>query len=113
MAAAPEEMLKNLLEDPSAMEKVSGMLQAFMSSEKKNDAPKNNSPLPFGLDNPETLMKIGRVWSEISETTTPDVNLLMAIKPYLNEKRRREADRAMQLLKLSKMSSLFHELNIL
>ncbi len=110
MASAPEDMLKNLLNDPATMDKLQSMMQAFGGTEKK-DPP--SGALPFGLDNPEMLMKLGKAWNEAMQDDDPRINLIAAIKPYLNEKRLHSADRAMQLLRLSKMSSVLQELHIL
>ena len=115
MANTPEEMLQNILGNPAAMEQIMGMMQAFQGSaseEKENTSPKP-SPLPFGLDNPETLMRLGNAFGKIANDDGPRINLLMAIRPYLNKRRLKGAEQAMQILKLSKMSSLFEELKIL
>ncbi|MBE7062796.1 MAG: hypothetical protein IJN25_04070 [Clostridia bacterium] len=117
MANAPEDMLKNILGNPAAMEQIMGLMQSFKSGETTENEPEAKKPsppaLPFGLDNPETLMKLGSAFGKIANDDDPRINLLMAIRPYLNEKRLKSADQAMQILKLSKMSSLFEELKIL
>ncbi len=117
MANAPEDMLKNILGNPAAMEQIMGLMQSFNKKESDGDSPekKEEKPaaLPFGLDNPETLLKLGNAFGKIANEDDPRVNLLKAIRPYLSEKRLRSADQAMQILKLSKMSALFEELKIL
>jgi len=116
MANAPEDMLKNILGNPAAMEQIMGLMQSFQKKdeeEKQDTKTTASAPLPFGLDNPETLMKLGSAFGKIANDDDPRINLLMAIKPYLNEKRLKSAEQAMQILKLSKMSSLFSELKIL
>ncbi len=117
MANAPEDMLKNILGNPAAMEQIMGLMQSFKGDDTAADAPKSNTEkptaLPFGLDNPETLMKLGSAFGKIANDNDPRINLLSAIMPYLSEKRVKSAEQAMQILKLSKMSSLFEELKIL
>ncbi len=117
MANAPEDMLQNILGNPAAMEQIMGLMQSFNKKETMENEPEKKvekpAALPFGLDNPETLMKLGSVFGKIANEDDPRINLLMAIRPYLNEKRLRSADQAMQILKLSKMSALFEELKIL
>lgn len=117
MANAPEDMLKNILGNPAAMEQIMGLAKSFQNKEKEENRIEAGAPpassLPFGLDNPETLMKLGNAFGKIASDDDPRINLLIAIKPYLNEKRSRGAEQAMQLLKLSKMTALFSELNIL
>ena len=116
MANTPEEMLQNILGNPAAMEQIMGMIGAFQgnTAEKSAEEPKTPkpSPLPFGLDNPETLMRLGSAFSKISNDDDPRINLLTAIKPYLSKRRLQGAEQAMQILKLSKMTSLFEELKI-
>ncbi len=117
MANTPEEMLQNILGNPAAMEQIMGMMQAFQGESKEGSAQeqpeKKPSPLPFGLDNPETLVRLSSAFGKIANEDDPRINLLMAIRPYLNQKRLKGAEQAMQILKLSKMSSLFEELKIL
>ncbi len=112
MANAPEEMLKNILSDPATMEKLSGMIEAFGGMGNKEEASPSVGALPFGLDNPEMLIKIGKAWNKAANEDDPRINLLAAMKPYLNEKRLRGAEQAIELLKLSKMTALFRDLQI-
>lgn len=109
-----EEMLKGILENPDTMKQIMGLMNALNND---NEQGKNNETpsvsLPFGLDNPETLLKLGNAFGKIANDNDPRINLIMAIKPYLNKNRLLGAERAMQILKLSKMSSLFEELKIL
>ncbi len=111
-----EEMLKGLLENPAAMEQIMGLMNSMKNNaaekQEKSENQKSIS-LPFGLDNPETLLKLGNAFGKIANDNDPRINLLMAIKPYLSEKRLHGAEQAMQILKLSKMSSVFEELKIL
>ncbi len=113
MANTPENMLKDILGNPEAMGKIMSMMQAFSGDSKETDTENAASPLPFGLDNPEMLARLGTAFRKMANDNDPRINLLMAIKPYLNKERSRGAEQAMQILKLSKMSSLFEELKIL
>ena len=109
-----EEMLKNLLENPQAIEQMSGLISALQSKGTADTESENKSiSLPFGLDNPDVLIKLGNAFGKITSDNDPRINLLMAIRPYLNSKRANDAEKAMQLLKLSKISSVFEELKIL
>ena len=116
MSNTPEAMLKNILGNPDAMDKIMGLMQSFgdeKSSTEAHSKKESSIPLPFGLDNPETLLKLGNAFQKISSDDDPRINLLLAIRPYLNQKRLQTADQAMQILKLSKMSSILEELKIL
>lgn len=116
MSNTPEEMFNTILKNPDAMNKIMGLMQSLgennVLQEKKSEK-EEKVPLPFGLDNPEILLKLGTAFQKISSDDDPRLNLITAIRPYLNPKRLRTADQAMQLLKLSKMSSLLEELKIL
>ncbi len=112
MANAPEEMLKNILSDPAAMEKISGMIESFGGMGGQGETSPAVGALPFGLDNPEVLLKIGKAWNQANNADDPRINLLSAVKPYLNEKRLRGAEYAIQMLRLGKMTEVFRELKI-
>ncbi len=116
MANAPEDMLKSILGNPEAMEQIMGIMQTVGGESKAaetKEKQEQKAPLPFGLENPETLLKLGKAFGKIASNDDPRVNLILAIRPYLSAKRAQSADRAMQILKLSQMSSLFEELKIL
>lgn len=110
-----EELLKNIMGNPAAMEQIMGLVQSFKETDSKSDEQqiKPKDKLPFGLDNPEVLLKLGNAFGKMVNDDDPRINLLLAIKPYLNVKRIQNVDRAMQMIKLSKMSSVFEELKIL
>ncbi len=115
MANAPEDMIQNILGNPAAMEQIMGIVQSLKKEGIEEKEEKSSSPaeLPFGLNNPEMLLKLSNAFGKIASEEDPRINLLMAIKPYLSEKRLQSAEQAMQILKLSKMSSLFEEFKIL
>lgn len=110
-----EEMLKGILENPDTMKQIMGLISSFKGAEEQAGNTEGNSSisLPFGLDNPETLLKLGNAFGKIANDNDPRINLIVAIKPYLNNNRLLGAERAMQILKLSKMSSVLEELKIL
>ena len=110
-----EEMLKGILENPDTMKQIMGLVDSFKGKENSPQKENNKTSvsLPFGLDNPETLLKLGNAFGKIANDSDPRINLIMAIKPYLNSNRLEGADRAMQILKLSKMSTVLEELKIL
>ena len=104
MAASPDDMLKDILNNPEAMEKIN----SFISSVGK-DEPKENTDLGIS---PEMLAQAGRLMSEMSSGDDKGVNLILALKPYLSEKRQSRADMAIKFLKLSKLSSLIGDLDL-
>ena len=108
MANSAQEMLQNILNDPEAMNRISEMLGSINSEEES----KEEKSGPFEFDDPEMIMKIGSMLGKISNTDDASVNLILALKPYLSEKRSESADRAVKLLKLSKLSSLIGDIDL-
>ncbi len=110
MENSAENMIQNILGNPQAMEKIMGMVQSLQTKEPVQN---EDAKLPFDFSNPETLSKISKMMQLMNSDDDPRINLLSAIKPFLSPRRIKGADQAMQLLKLSKISGLFEEFNIL
>lgn len=110
-----EEMIKSLLENPDTMKQILGLVNSVKGAEttEKENEKQNSVSLPFGLDNPETLLKIGTAFGKMANDNDPRINLILALKPYLNASRLQSAERVMQFLKLSKMSAVLEEMKIL
>ena len=94
--------IQALLSDPESMQQLSELAAMFQGG----DAPQAAAPVPAacgasGFD-PSMLLKI----SELMQTQQqPDRNttLLLAIKPYLGERRQLRTDKAVKLLRLYSM----------
>lgn len=110
MASSAEEMFKNILSDPDAMSKISGMLSSFTGGEAEQ-APKKDD-MGGLFDDPEMLLKISQTLGNLSGPDDPSVNLITALKPYLSGKRAESAEQAIKFLKLSKLSALFGDFNL-
>jgi len=110
MSSNPEDMLQSLFSNPEAMQKISSLLGSFSGGE--TDTKKEESSLPFGLDNPEMILKAKSMFDKISKEDDPRLTLLLALKPYLNKKRLDNVDNAIKILKMSKFSALFGEMDI-
>ncbi len=115
MSGNPEAMIQNLLSDPETMKKIGSLLGSFGADEKeqKTEGKSEESVLPPGLDNPETLLKISRMYKDITNEDDPRLTLLLALKPYLSSKRLDKVDSAIKFLKISKLTSLIGEIDIL
>lgn len=62
----------------------------------------------FNLDF-ETIMKMKKVMDTFnSSKNTPEANLLLSLKPYLNYNRRQKLDQYMQFLNISKILEAFN-----
>jgi hypothetical protein len=107
--------MQALLSDPESMQQLSelaAMLQG--SAEPNGEPPAPPDPGLGGLD-PKLLLRL----SELMQTQqTPDQNtaLLLALKPYLGERRQYRTDKAIRLLRLyslwktAKQTGMLHDL---
>lgn len=75
-----------------------------MSQKDNNDNNSNNLNLDF-----ETIMKIKRVMDSVqSNKNSPEANLLLSLKPYLNNNRKQKLDQYMQFLNMAKIFEAFN-----
>ena len=92
-------------------------LQAILSNMKFNSNNNNddsnnnfneNNNNNFNLDF-ETIMKMKRAMDIFnSSKNSPEANLLLSLKPYLNNNRKQKLDQYMQFLNLSKVLEVFN-----
>lgn len=91
-------------------------LQAILSNinfnSNNNDNSNNNSNgndnNNFNLDF-ETIMKMKRAMDIFnSSRNSPEANLLLSLKPYLNNNRKQKLDQYMQFLNISKIIEVFN-----
>ena len=117
--------LKGMLGD-NADEKIN----AVMNMLKSDDIPKNienverdievsdeKGGFPVGITSnnnpsisPESLEYIGRIKSivdEMGHANDPRSNLLLSLRPYMRDTRKRSIDNAVKILNLSRFSGLF------
>jgi hypothetical protein len=108
MSSGFDDMLKNVLSDPGAMEKISSMLSSLGSSEEKQDPSAGSD----GFGGMETLLKAKDMFEKVSKEDDPRLTLLNALKPYLNKKRITKVDSAIKILKVSKLAPLIKDFDI-
>ena len=96
------EQLSKALSDPEIMNKVSGVLASLGNDEKTENAPEIN----LG-DNANAVL--GALSKNISDDRT---NLLLALKPFLSEKRAPYMDSALTIMKLVKMGKIGKDLKL-
>ncbi len=73
-----------------------------------NDENYNNSNNNFNFDF-ETIMKMKTVMDKLNSTkNSPEANLLLSLKPYLNNNRKQKLDQYMQFLNISKVLEAFN-----
>jgi hypothetical protein len=107
--------MQELLSDPESMQQLSE-LAAMLQGSGSGDAGHSASPAPegSGLD-PALLMRLSQLMQTQQE---PDKNtqLLLALKPYLGERRQSRTDKAIRLLRLyslwktAQRSGMLHDL---
>ncbi len=97
-----EQQIKNALADPDIMQKVSGVLKNLGGSD--NSSPQSeNSPLGAALPALSSLA------SGVQDDRT---RLLLAIKPFLSEKRAPYMDSAVNILKLVSIGKIGKDLKL-
>lgn len=74
------------------------------TSEDKNNSNNNGFNIDF-----ETIMKMKNVMDKVNSTkNSPETNLLLSLKPYLNNNRKQKLDQYMQFLNISKVIEAFN-----
>lgn len=79
----------------------------FNNSNSSNDS--TNTNFNFDIN---TIMKIKNIMDKInSAQNSPETNLLISLKPYLNNNRKQKLDQYMQILNITKALEAFNEEN--
>lgn len=110
MADNTEAMIKKMLDDPDTVSKINGILSSLGGG--GSDASEKPPELPPGLQNPEMLVKIGKIMQQYNGMNDDGVQLILALKPFLSEKRVKSAEQAIKILKLSRMTTLFRDIDL-
>lgn len=106
--------LKDLLGD-NAEEKINsvmGMLSSSGAASDKSDAAREDSApgtdSPAAAISPELLIQTQKLMQQLSSGGNDDrSNLLMSLKPYMRENRKKSIDSAVKLLNIARLSHLF------
>ena len=121
--------LKGMLGD-NADEKINAVMNVLKSEKVGENIPKNiedveqdiqvsdeKGGFPVGISSnnnpsisPESLEYIGRIKSivdEMGHANDPRSNLLLSLRPYMRDTRKRSIDNAVKILNLSRFSGLF------
>lgn len=79
------------------------------SNNNENTNQDNNSSINnFNIDF-ETIIKIKTVMDKLNSTkNSPEANLLLSLKPYLNNNRKQKLDQYMQFLNITKVLDAFN-----
>ena len=101
MAEELSEKLKSLLSNPEAMNMFGSLLGSTASSDNGSDA-------SSGED--EFVTTIKNAVSRINSGGDKRINLLNALRPYMKESRVSNIDKAVKMLKLTQLTSIFKDL---
>lgn len=87
--------LKNILGD-DAEDKIRNVMSSFSSGDEAND------------NSADYLLEMRDVVDRLSRSNSdPRSNLLLSLKPYMRDNRKKSIDSAVKLLNLTKLSKLF------
>ena len=87
--------LKNILGD-DAEDKIRNVMSSFSSGDEEND------------NSADYLLEMRDVVDRLSRSNSdPRSNLLLSLKPYMRDNRKKSIDSAVKLLNLTKLSKLF------
>ena len=83
----------------------------FNSNNSENNDNNQNTENNFNFDF-ETMMKIKKIMDIFNSTkNSPEANLLLSLKPYLNNNRKQKLDQYIQFLNISKVIEAFNNNN--
>jgi len=83
----------------------------FNSENNQNDNNYHDNSNNFNFDF-ETIMKMKTIMDSFnSAKNSPEANLLLSLKPYLNNNRKQKLDQYMQFINLSKVIEAFNSSN--
>ncbi len=90
--------LMELLNNPEAMKELSDVVSKFNSNRPSVSEPSQSTE--------DFALKAGQLMSSINSGSDRRINLLNAIKPYLRESRASNVDKAIQMLKITKLTDI-------
>lgn len=77
------------------------------AEENNNSSSSNNFNIDF-----ETIMRMKNLMDKVNSTkNSPEANLLLSLKPYLNNNRKQKLDQYMQFLNITKVIGAFNSGN--
>ena len=114
-----QEQLNTILSDPDAMSQIVSLAQSISGSGGSAAPPESAPPPPekapperpvepvSGLD-PELLRRLTPIMREMNRSESSEAAaLLLALRPFLSEKRREKVERAAQLARLIHLGKTF------
>lgn len=97
--------IMDILNNPEMMKKLTDALGTVNSQQNAGNS-------PSGTQSADELMVNARnIMNTLNHTDDRRINLLNALRPYLRESRTSGVDRAIQMLKITKLADLFKSEN--
>ena len=79
----------------------------IITDDKNSSQSAGNQSLPLTAEGIEYLGKIKHIVDELGSANDQRSNLLMSLRPYMRDERKRSIDNAVKILNLSRLSGLF------
>ena len=108
-----EERLNSILSDPEGLSELSELAKGILgNSGERSSAEKNDSGDDggFGIDL-ATVTRLGGMLGNL-RNDSEDSRLLLALKPYLKDKRKEKVDETVKLMKLMKLAPLLKDIKL-
>lgn len=90
--------LMELLNNPAAMKELTEVISKFNGGSDSIPAPQPS--------NDDLALKAGQLMNSLGNGSDRRINLLNAIRPYLRESRASNVDKAIQMLKITKLTDI-------
>ncbi len=90
--------LMELLNNPAAMKELTDVISKFNGGSDSISAPQPS--------NDDLALKAGQLMNSLGNGSDRRINLLNAIRPYLRESRASNVDKAIQMLKITKLTDI-------
>jgi thioredoxin-like negative regulator of GroEL len=107
-----EDKLNSLLNNPAEINKIAQMAKSlFDTGQDEKDKDKGGETLLQSLSslgeglNPKIIGELGKIMSDRGGSESKRA-ILEAMKPYLNEKRRKKMEQAIQIAKLARLAEI-------
>lgn len=108
--------IASMLGQEGMSDNIKGLLSLLSASGNKEEAPQrqNETPAkkeelntkPEADDSFEMIRKVKNIMDRVNPSSDPRLNLITAIKPFLNNKRQQKLSNCMMLLQMSRMTKL-------
>lgn len=100
--APSQESKNNFSNNNNNMSDMFNMLSGMLSSQKNNNDSSPNNDISSSMPDPETLMKLTKAMKLMNQDS-PSKELLLSLKPFLNDTRKEKVDQCIKMLGVTKI----------